>query len=371
MVALKSTLLALLARSSEALAITTEVVCTTRLGTVSIPANKIPPANTTVINQVTVIKRIVREVNVIVVSRPRTTTRTETAKATTTTIAPPDVKTVTKTVTGKKSTTVTTTISTSVSSTITTKYTTSIVSAPGGFTQLLGAPHYIAKTAAKELPAAPINPKADSKYVQRVDCTKRVLSTIIKAINTTVHGPHKTLPAQTKVKVITSTTTIVETKFPGKVTKYSTTTTSPTTTVWSTITSGSVTTELVTVETIILAVVPYYEACGFKALLSMSNGGNGVILTLNGNVVYLPNTYIDANSLGGYNCCVECIKSPGCLLSQADGSITCYNYIASSPSNVCPAGQKSWASYCNYPNTPADSVFANGPCGCMANLGLQ
>lgn len=138
----------------------------------------------------------------------------------------------------------TTTISTSVSSTITTKYTTSTVSAPSGFTQLLGAPDYIAKTAAKELPVAPINPKADSKYVQRVDYPKRVLSTIIKTINTTVHGPHKTLPAQTRDKVITSTTTIVETKFPGKVTKYSTTTTSPTTTVWSTITSGSVTTDL-------------------------------------------------------------------------------------------------------------------------------
>ncbi|KAH7203456.1 hypothetical protein DER44DRAFT_898760 [Fusarium oxysporum] len=104
--------------------------------------------------------------------------------------------------------------------------------------------HDYDQRAAKELPAAPVNPKADFKYVQRVDCTKRVPSTIIKAINTTVQGPHKTLPAQTKVKVITSTTTMVETKFPGKVTKYSTTTTSPTTTVWSTITSGSVTTEL-------------------------------------------------------------------------------------------------------------------------------
>lgn len=121
-----------------------------------------------------------------------------------------------------------------------------------------------------------------------------------------------------------------------------------------------------TVETIIPAVAPYYEARGPKALLSKSNGGNGVILTINKNVAYLPNT-----PSGGYNCFVECMKNPGCLLSQADGSMTCYNYIASSPSNVCPAGQKSWASYYSYPNTPADSVFANGPCGSMANLGLQ
>ncbi|KAI6758035.1 hypothetical protein HG531_003860 [Fusarium graminearum] len=74
---------------------------------------------------------------------------------------------------------------------------------------------------------------------------------------------------------------------------------------WSTITSGTVTTELVTVETIIPAVAPYYEACGLKALLSKSNGGNGVILTINGNLAYLPNTYTDANTLGGYNYCVE------------------------------------------------------------------
>ncbi|TVY66050.1 hypothetical protein Focb16_v009928 [Fusarium oxysporum f. sp. cubense] len=158
----------------------------------------------------------------------------------------------------------TTTISTSVSSMITTKYTTSTVSAPSGFTLILGAPDYIAKRAAKELPAAPVNPKADFKYVQRVDCTKRIPSTIIKTINTTVQGPHKTIPAQTKVKVITSTTTIVETKFPGKVTKYSTTTTSPATTVWSTVTSGSVTTELLTVETIIPAVAPTTKPADLK-----------------------------------------------------------------------------------------------------------
>ncbi|SPJ88725.1 uncharacterized protein FTOL_12619 [Fusarium torulosum] len=256
------------------------------------------------------------------------------------------------------------------SSTITTNYTTSTVSAPSGFTQLLGAPDYIAKRAAKELPASPVNPKADFKYVQRVDCTKRVPSTIIKTISTSVRGPQKTLPAQTKVKVITSTTTIVETKFPGKVTKYNTTTTSLTTTVWSTMTSGSVTTELVTLETIIPAVAPYYEVCGPKALLSKSNGGNSVILTINGNVAYLPNIWTDKNTLGGYNCYVECMKNPGCPLAQADGSMSCYNYIASSPSNVCPPGQKSWTSYYSYPNTPADSVFANGLCGSMANLGL-
>ncbi|RKK30428.1 hypothetical protein BFJ63_vAg50 [Fusarium oxysporum f. sp. narcissi] len=91
---------------------------------------------------------------------------------------------------------------------------------------------------------------------------------------------------------------------------------------WSTITSGSVITELVTVETIIPGVAPYYEACGLKALLSKSNGGNGVILTINGNLAYLPNTYTDANTLGGYNYCVECMGNPGCLLSQADGSMT-------------------------------------------------
>ncbi|KAJ4124463.1 hypothetical protein NW754_000158 [Fusarium falciforme] len=56
-----------LLRDIWAIAVTSDVICASRLGTASIASNKIPRATTTVKDQVTVIKRIVRNVNVIVV----------------------------------------------------------------------------------------------------------------------------------------------------------------------------------------------------------------------------------------------------------------------------------------------------------------
>lgn len=102
MVAVKS-LLVFLALGTEALATTTSgVACLTQLGTSSIASNKIPRATTTVSEKITIIKRYVRKVNVIVIPRPRTTTQTDTTKSTTTTEADPSVKTATEVVTGKK-----------------------------------------------------------------------------------------------------------------------------------------------------------------------------------------------------------------------------------------------------------------------------
>jgi hypothetical protein len=102
MVALKSVLLGF-ALGTEALAVTTpSVVCNSKLGTSSIPSNKIPRATTTVDYKVTITKKFIRKVNVIVIPRPRTTTVTETSKTTTTTVAPADVETATEIVTGKK-----------------------------------------------------------------------------------------------------------------------------------------------------------------------------------------------------------------------------------------------------------------------------
>lgn len=102
MVALKSTLLAILALGNEAFAATTGVICATKLGTVSVASNKIPRATVTVKNQITVIKKVIRKVNVIVVPQPRTTTETQISKTTVTTDADPDVETAISTITGKK-----------------------------------------------------------------------------------------------------------------------------------------------------------------------------------------------------------------------------------------------------------------------------
>jgi hypothetical protein len=92
-----------LALGTEALAATTSTLtCFTKLGTSSIASNKIPRATTTVSNKITVVKRVVRKVNVVVVPRPRTTVETEISKTTITTQADPDVEIATKVITGKK-----------------------------------------------------------------------------------------------------------------------------------------------------------------------------------------------------------------------------------------------------------------------------
>jgi hypothetical protein len=99
MVSFKSALL-LLALGAEALAASApNPVCTSRLGTVSV--SKIPRATSTVVQKVTVVKKVIRRINVYVIPRPRTTTVTDTVQETVVETADPDVETATEVVTGK------------------------------------------------------------------------------------------------------------------------------------------------------------------------------------------------------------------------------------------------------------------------------
>jgi hypothetical protein len=107
-----------------------------------------------------------------------------------------------------------------------------------GFTALLDAPDYRAKIKARA-DAAPLNnvlaaPKV--QYPQRVDCTKRIPTTTVKTISTTVQGPRRTLQPKTKTRVVVSTQTIIETQYPPKVTETDTVTVSPTVTEYDEIT---------------------------------------------------------------------------------------------------------------------------------------
>jgi hypothetical protein len=92
MVALRSVLL-LLALGTESLVTSQSVICQSKLGTKSIPASKVPRATTTIHNKLTVLKKVIRKVNVVVVPRPTTTTSTEVKTITETTQADPDVET--------------------------------------------------------------------------------------------------------------------------------------------------------------------------------------------------------------------------------------------------------------------------------------
>ncbi|KAF5642504.1 uncharacterized protein FTJAE_3661 [Fusarium tjaetaba] len=253
MVALKSVLL-LLALGTESLVASQSVICQSKLGTKSIPASKIPRAATTIHNKLTVLKKVIRKVNVVVVPRPTTTTSTEVKTITETTQADPDIETAIET---KTDTTTTievrlhTAASISTSFTTTTRYsTTRIIPTPAGFVPAKGPdwrPKIKARDALKGRAAPAVLPaelQSDPEYVQRIDCTKKVSTTFIKATTITVKGTRVTANPETKTKFVTSTTTTIETQYPPKVTETSFETTISTVTGYEDRTETATATEL-------------------------------------------------------------------------------------------------------------------------------
>ncbi|KAG5657027.1 hypothetical protein KAF25_011196 [Fusarium avenaceum] len=364
-----------LALGTEALAATSSTLtCLTKLGTSSIASNKIPRATTTVSNKVTVIKRIIRKVNVIVIPRPRTTVETEISKTTVTTEADPDVETATEIVTDeqtKRESRYITTTSTSTSFTTVSKTSTTTIAPPAGFTALLDAPDYRAKIKARAN-VAPLNGAlgaAKAQYPQRIDCTKRVPTTTVKTISTTIQGPRRTLQPKTKTRVVTSIQTIVETQYPPKVTETDTITVSPTVTEYDEVTVEATAFETVTVETTVPET--FYQACGNNNILRTANGGHGFV-----NIITLGKPYATTyvpNISKQYDCCVACVQQPGCFFSYSGiGANYCYIYLSSSPAaSVCPNGQVLWANYYTRPNAPVQYEVSNGPCGILGNIGDQ
>ncbi|KAM0422197.1 hypothetical protein ACHAPD_000641 [Fusarium lateritium] len=296
MVALRSALL-LLALAAEGLAVSSNVICQSKLGTQSIPASRIPRTTTTVHNKVTVQKKVIRKVNVVVVPRAKTTTSTTVKTITETTQADPGVETaiVTKTdTTTKNEVRLHTTTSTSISSSTTTKYTTSTVQASQGFVVAKG-PDWRPKIKARNshaerassdisLPGLGSNPQ----YVQRIDCVKNVPTTTVKVTTVTVQGSRVTVNPKTNTKVVTSIETTVETQYPPKVTETSLTTTVSTVTEYDDRTETATKTEIVMVESVIPA-DSYYEACGDSNMLMTANGGYNIVsATRNMNTVGTP-----------------------------------------------------------------------------------
>ncbi|RBR26082.1 uncharacterized protein FIESC28_01110 [Fusarium coffeatum] len=328
MVAIKHIIL--LALGTEALAVSsTDVVCQSKLGSVSVPASKIPRATTTVKNNITILKKVIRKVNVIVIPRPCTTTETETIEESTTVLADPDVETATEIVTDEQTdyeTRVHTSTTISTSYTTTTKFTSLTVPAPAGFTGLKEAGDYRARVKARAAPAPVAQPavlppglRSGSQYVQRVDCVKRVPNKVTKVTTATVKGPRITLEPKTKTKAVKTTTTITETKYPAKVTETKTETVSPTVTETVDRTETATITETVAVESVVPTGEPYYAACAGN-ILDVANGGNGVsdisrTVPAEGSIIIGPQN--------SYACCAECMKTqPNALMANYHGAPT-------------------------------------------------
>ncbi|KAM0554810.1 hypothetical protein ACHAPJ_006543 [Fusarium lateritium] len=380
MVAIKSALVFLTLGAEAAAVSSSNIVCTSKLGTKSVAPNKIPRATTTVANKITITKKVTRKVNVVVVPRPKTVTEKNTIVVTSTSTADPDVETATEWVTDEQTETVdvlSTQYEYETESITTTKSITQTVQAPAGFTKIRESPDYVAKRIKARVAAGKVSPNAIpaikagkaatvQEYVQRVDCFKKVPTTSTKYTTVTVQGVRKTLQPKTKTKTVDTTSTLVETEYPPEVTETVTETASPTVTEYNTILTVSTLTESVTVE----AQVPgptNYLACSDENFLSFANGGNPV------NDFYSINQQYTAAGVSGiknaYECCVACLNNPRCFtsLSSLASPSTCYHYTAWS--DVCPGGQISWSTYSSSPGDQPLWTWSNGPCGSIANAG--
>ncbi|EXA31673.1 hypothetical protein FOVG_17101 [Fusarium oxysporum f. sp. pisi HDV247] len=370
MVAVKSILL-LLALGTESLVASQSVICQSKLGTKSIPASKIPRATTTIHNKVTVQKKVIRKVNVVVVPRPTTTTSTEVKTITETTEADPDIETAIETKTDLTTTIevrLHTTTSVSTSYTTTTRYTTtSTIRAPAGFTPAKGPdwrPKVKARDSVKERAAPDVFPaglQLSPEYVQRIDCTKKVPTTSVKVTTVTVKGTRVTAKPKTKTKVVTSITTTIETQYPPKVTETSFETTVSTVTEYDDRTETGTATELVTVESVIP--VDHYEACSDANLLRSANGGNRISQI---SVKFTSRITSTSGLKNAYECCVICQQTANCLFSNWRANSVCAVYLPLT-TDFCSNGQQVAASYYSSAVTTNDFVLSNGQCGKLTN----
>ncbi|KAM0549481.1 hypothetical protein ACHAPJ_009467 [Fusarium lateritium] len=353
-------------------------VCSTKLGTVSVA--RVPTATATVAEKITIVKKFIRKVNVVVVPRPKTTTIRTTSLVTTTETADANVRTATDTVTSEVtevSTRTSTDTTTSQSTTITTKFVTETIPAPAGFTPILEDPLYEARRKArrgetkdgdaKDLPGA-----ADPLYPQRVDCVQRKPTTSIKTTTTTVQGARITLKAATKTKMSTVVQTVTETEFPPDVETTTTTTAYPTTTSWVDETTTSTIVQTVTIESQVPSATTY-DACSSNNILLTANNGGRVVAWAGVSASDNVPTGVGAGFTPS-TCCAECAKRPFCRISLLDTSDTnCYVYLTGN-SNMCANGQQpTFGRYITSNNAPANPqwIYSSGPCGQFRNGGSR
>ncbi|KAF9773134.1 hypothetical protein IL306_009096 [Fusarium sp. DS 682] len=362
MIALKPFIF-LLAFGTEALGVTTDVICQSKYGTKSVASNKVPRATTTVKQQITVIKKVIRKVNVVVVPRPKTTTETEIVVEITTTRVD-DAETATETITDEQITRRMQMVArtfTSTSSTTTTKSTTSTIAAPDGFVPIKEVPGYRARIKARV--AAPAALKVAAEYLQRVDCVKKIPSTTTKTTTTTVKGSRITLKPKTITKKTTSVLVITQTEHGPEVTETETETITTMRVSVDESTQTQTIPETVTVESIV-PVETFYAACADNNLASTANGGKKI-------AEFSPWTANRPSLINGltsaYACCVECQKSKNCFMSRFSDEGSCWLYLTPND-DTCPA-QVDWLTYRTDTGVSVVWTYSNGPCGKAKNGG--
>ncbi|KAJ4250230.1 hypothetical protein NW762_012045 [Fusarium torreyae] len=374
MVAFKSALI-FLALSVEALAAvpaSSSVVCATKLGTVSV-ANP-PRATTTTINKLTVIKKVIQKVNVIVIPVAKTTTVKETTTILDTVTAGSDTDTATETSTSTETTSTTTTTTTTETFTFTTfalaRQITTTVAAPADFTPIVQTTDVAKRDIVKRLTRTLTLPGEGAKeYVQRVDCTKRIPQYTTKTVTTKVQGARITLKPVTKTKTTVITVHDTTTVYGPDVSETITTVTIETFRALARKLATTTSTQTVTVQTEVPAFIQH-DACNADNILSRANGGGlfSSITNLSGDQ---QESYL--GDLSPSQCCSECMLRPNCRVSL-NRKGKCYIYLAQDVKICANNAQPVWGQYktkAGSSGTVPNTFWSNGPCGKIVNGGAE
>ncbi|RBR13308.1 uncharacterized protein FIESC28_08274 [Fusarium coffeatum] len=379
MVAFKS-LIVLLALGVKALAGPVKpesLLCTTFLSTKTVKT--VPTATTSVVENKTIIKKIFRRVNVIVVPRPVTTTARTTKTDTITFTDDSEIATVTitsdfsladkSTKTNYRTSWVT---RSSMTSTTTTKsFTSTVTTTPVAFTAILDNTKYVARrdlplgsvTADYVSPVLPVSP-LDGQLPQSVRCVKAVPKYTTKVVTTQVQGPRRTLKAVTKTSTLTSSTSVVSTFYPEATSTSYTTEYHEVVTTDVDVTSTTVVSETVTVESWIPQAT-FYNICSSRNMMRSANGGSVITYTDAGGVNFAE----FGKGFTEVSCCNACAADPyrrGTTYRASDTN--CFAYISRDKS-VCGTSRNLLARYITLRPSTDKSVYSNGPCGYWENGG--
>ncbi|KAM0356428.1 hypothetical protein ACHAP4_007009 [Fusarium culmorum] len=269
----------------------------------------------TVKKNITIVKKVIRKVNVIVVPSTKTTTTVETSTVKSTTTNLGLISTTTTTVDLSTFIDVRTSwkIETSTTSSITTKFITTTIIRPPSWTAIKGDPDWRPrKRAEKNDGFVNVEALTSNQLPQSVRCVREIPKYSTKTVTTTVKGPKITLKAATKTKTSTVPTTITITDYPN-----------------ARITATEI------------------------AYLSVTTIVQDVTSTST-----IPET--------------ACASNPLCVGSYIEDGV-CKIYVPKDSDMCLNGGQDEVGGYMTYQelDSGSDIIFSNGPCGKFKNYGIS
>ncbi|QPC80029.1 hypothetical protein HYE68_010781 [Fusarium pseudograminearum] len=345
--------------------------CSTILGSKTV--KNVPTSTGTVKKNITIVKKVIRKVNAIVVppAKVTTTVETSTVKSTTTNLGL--ISTTTTTVDLSTFVDVRTSwkIETSTTSSITTKFITTTITRPPSWIAIKGDPDWRPrKRAEKNDGFVDVDALTNNQLPQSVRCVKEIPKYSTKTVTTTVKGPKITLKAATKTKTSTVPTTITVTDYPNARITATEIAYLSVTTIVQDVTSTSTIPETATVESLI-PIATAYDMCSDDNILVTANGG------IRPGYIRLPYSG-DFNPIQigvGYTgkpCCIACASNPLCVGSYLEDGV-CIIYVPKDSDMCLNGGQDEVGGYMTYQelDSVSDIIFSNGPCGKFKNYGIN